>query len=744
MLISIIGSMIYALPIYVICAVQLFPLFCPEDAGKFPALAGILFLIICALFRHGSLKVRLMVVAAVIAPSVGLFFAVDSEERPEFFSERLWVLPVFLAVLASFVLGELISAYRLLRLAASALIIAALVFLAVRGIDPGPLTTTMCFMPVLSAIISEVEYHWKKEGDRDIKKHMVSLLPFILLCCIIVLASPSSEDPYGWPVAKRIWQFAKDTITRIEQYFASDEDCMDIRIGFSDQFSGISGDITSESDNEEMFKVSFKNKETPPMNLGACGYNEFNGTDWSNTVAGDSVGLRASLDNIETRASLVEAGISDVSDHMRYIEANVTYTGLNTRYALLPGKFTDAMSRGALLDTMPANGNTVFAEKHGLGTTYSFRLIKLNKNHSDFIDLLNGTGRPVTSPAWYDTVADVFQLAKNDYPYEDYLSYVESIKANYLRSVTPSPALREKLDALYEGCSGAYEKMLRLEAVLGRFSYTLTPGEMPDYVNSPESFLDHFMLEDPRGYCSHFATAMVLLARAEGLPARYVEGFCISPSSSGGTTVTNGEAHAWAEIYFEGFGFIPFDPTPGHAAQTAWQTASERAAYLASLSQGSLEAFMSAPSDSPQNAPEVETEPEGEVSAALIIIPVLMCLLLFPAAILLYKAIAVRRFNRLSVTEKSVYLCHANMRLLRFLGAGLSGGETLSEFALREKETLPEDLTDFITTYEEISYSNKEVSEEMLSSLISSNKRISAYASKKRRLAYFFHNCINL
>lgn len=47
-----------------------------------------------------------------------------------------------------------------------------------------------------------------------------------------------------------------------------------------------------------------------------------------------------------------------------------------------------------------------------------------------------------------------------------------------------------------------------------------------------------------------------------GLPARYVEGFLAQPDSSGFAYVTGQNAHAWTEIYFEGFGWVPFDPTP--------------------------------------------------------------------------------------------------------------------------------------------------------------------------------------
>jgi len=56
---------------------------------------------------------------------------------------------------------------------------------------------------------------------------------------------------------------------------------------------------------------------------------------------------------------------------------------------------------------------------------------------------------------------------------------------------------------------------------------------------------------------------MVILARSIGLPARYVEGFVLPVRSKDGVyEVTNKQAHAWPEIYFEGFGWVSFEPTP--------------------------------------------------------------------------------------------------------------------------------------------------------------------------------------
>ena len=80
--------------------------------------------------------------------------------------------------------------------------------------------------------------------------------------------------------------------------------------------------------------------------------------------------------------------------------------------------------------------------------------------------------------------------------------------------------------------------------------------------------LTSFLVQNRRGWSVHFATAAVLMFRYFGIPARYVEGYRITPADAAGMTanaafaVTEGRAHAWAEFYQDGVGWIPFEATP--------------------------------------------------------------------------------------------------------------------------------------------------------------------------------------
>jgi len=104
-----------------------------------------------------------------------------------------------------------------------------------------------------------------------------------------------------------------------------------------------------------------------------------------------------------------------------------------------------------------------------------------------------------------------------------------------------------------------YEKAMAIMRHLQKYyAYTLKPVTPPENLD----FITYFLYVGKEGYCTYFASAMTVLCRMAGLPARYVEGFLAVPASDGLAYVTGKDGHAWTEVYFEGFGWVPFDPTP--------------------------------------------------------------------------------------------------------------------------------------------------------------------------------------
>ncbi len=103
----------------------------------------------------------------------------------------------------------------------------------------------------------------------------------------------------------------------------------------------------------------------------------------------------------------------------------------------------------------------------------------------------------------------------------------------------------------------------RIAQLLARnASYDLLTPRTPE----GEDFVIYFLEESHRGYCVHFASAAALLLRLEGIPARYASGYTasLSPGSTSGNfaRVLDSDAHAWVEIYLEGYGWYPVEVTP--------------------------------------------------------------------------------------------------------------------------------------------------------------------------------------
>lgn len=88
-----------------------------------------------------------------------------------------------------------------------------------------------------------------------------------------------------------------------------------------------------------------------------------------------------------------------------------------------------------------------------------------------------------------------------------------------------------------------------------------------------EDYVDYFLFEQKMGFCTHFASAGTLMFRMLGIPARYVTGYSVSPSSFTETedgyaeaAVTDYDAHAWVEIFDPAEGWIPVEVTPGYSS----------------------------------------------------------------------------------------------------------------------------------------------------------------------------------
>ena len=209
----------------------------------------------------------------------------------------------------------------------------------------------------------------------------------------------------------------------------------------------------------------------------------------------------------------------------------------------------------------------------------------------------------------YDFIKDLYVSASNSYIYsfdyyinnQDIVSksidsrydeYVKFVHETYTR--LPSKGLKkikEKYKDYYRNNSYTIDECIDKvkKDICKETKYDLSPGRLP----KDKDFVEYFLYDNKKGYCSHYASAATVILRAMGIPARYVEGYLINnyeytyyinPSldlierlNSNGIKekektmyseleVMDSNAHAWVEVFYDNLGWVPVEVTSGYSA----------------------------------------------------------------------------------------------------------------------------------------------------------------------------------
>ncbi|KQP26117.1 DUF3488 and transglutaminase-like domain-containing protein [Aeromicrobium sp. Leaf272] len=122
-----------------------------------------------------------------------------------------------------------------------------------------------------------------------------------------------------------------------------------------------------------------------------------------------------------------------------------------------------------------------------------------------------------------------------------------------------------------------YDRAVAVQDYLrDNFVYSETAPVAEDYDGNGVRVLETF-LEEKAGYCVHFSSAMAVMARELGIPSRiavgYAPGQAVGNDDDGDAVyeVTSDDLHAWPELYFDGVGWVGFEPTPGVGARTGFE-----------------------------------------------------------------------------------------------------------------------------------------------------------------------------
>ncbi len=280
---------------------------------------------------------------------------------------------------------------------------------------------------------------------------------------------------------------------------------------------------------------------------------------------------------------------------------------------------------------------------------------------------------------------------------EHYLNVPADFAETLRRWLERISATQSMLDAYYDMMQkivGEYERRDELEVadyIAGLLEVSTRYDLDTPFTPEGEDFVDWFLNGSLEGYCVHYASAGTLILRAAGIPARYVEGYTVQiQAKDRPVAVKDSAAHAWVEVYLDGYGWYPVDMTPAAATGIERHTTlggsavsekkdekdeeEEKREDENSAAVGNSEEDEDAPAPAPVQKKEEQAGPDRNFLLPLLVI------LAVPFQSVLRRAYRKRRM-RAGKRNASVIACYVELTRLEAWG-----GEIPEEaFALAEK-----------------------------------------------------------
>ncbi len=334
---------------------------------------------------------------------------------------------------------------------------------------------------------------------------------------------------------------------------------------------------------------------------------------------------------------------------------------------------------------------------------------------------------------------NIADAAERSSPSSDPLiSEYESFVDETYTSLPDSPAIHRIYDAFQANMPDASLPLPeRLEAIRDfiweRAEYTQQPGDQPQDAD----YIEYFLTQSHKGYCAHYASSAVVLCRMCGIPARYAQGYVLTSNGFNDSNrqpetyeidIPDHQAHAWAEIYIKGFGWIPYEFTETvletwHRAsetivtETAAPTPAETTAELTdtttvltttTVSSAKTTSTVHTAESTPDTKPEPESRGFTVLKQILLVLGKILLILLLIAAVLygyyrLHCMLVQRRHSAMH-SENPTEAAHASytflMTLLRMTGIEQRrmSHDTFAAYADEKCKLLPKgEITQAIT-----------------------------------------------
>lgn len=698
-------DLLYGLPL---CLIVLFAggsLLGTPQGSMLPIFVALLAFGLCGEVKYWESRLRFVLPGVAVAVGTGIVLVQPVQDRVDYLAQNEWVLWVALAGAACFWIGRRVADLPLLRRLMAVAFLADLLAALFRRVTPDKAVTALELFFLLLCLAEEVQAGWQKSGYTDRKGHLVSIAPFLIGIGLIVFWIPAPAKPFDWAFVVKVMDRAVDRIKLTNRFFHRNSEDYGL-VGFPESGS-FWGNLRKRT--EPVFALGGRNDMGPVVYLTGKVMDDFDGRKWSATY--EEAGRDRMLDTLESLCAVTMEEPEYLRNYFWRIDLRIRFEEFNTKYFFTPAKMALGQDKIGDIPYVQRGGDLVAPDKLGYGSEYSVTYYRLNRDNEEVRAFLRGR-REITPTVW-DQVRRLYDPAETaaDNDFEAYQRYVRRMKEYYLPETEASEEIAAYLEKLLQGAESDFDKLERLEKMLSSYEYSAEPGRLPDEVETATDFLDYFMLELRKGYCSHFATAFVLLARSQGIPARYVQGYYVTKGDAYSVMVTTDMAHSWPEAYLDGYGWIAFEPTPGKRQTTSWSFQHKRPP-----GETQQEVIQEQRDEEEEEIPlpeEVPAEGKEGFRWYVILLPIGFGLLFLGGYLAVERGLSKRWYERLSPGEKFLVTFWRNWQVLIWLGYARRQGETLEEFRGRISEEAALSLA-YLEDYEAVIYGGSEADEEML------------------------------
>jgi transglutaminase-like putative cysteine protease len=369
------------------------------------------------------------------------------------------------------------------------------------------------------------------------------LLAAALVCVVLIAGTALLPGTVTSVEAARAWQAIRQPFSSAREAWNDAFSTINAPPGTSGSFvlRGVSVGGPRQLGEDEVMRVSSERYEY----WRAVAFDRYNGRLWQSTV-GERARAALGLATAEEARSPLDPG------------QPLEQTELGAR-ELITQTFTLAQSRsdGLLMVGGQLNSASLPALiQHGYVEARGEQLPNFTETASAITDVALEASLTYSVTAYVATVDEQsLRQAGQSYP--------GWVQGAYLQLPEALPARVRELAAQVvreAGAENPYDQALAIQAHLRTLPYDEGRPAPPEGLD----WADHFLFVGRRGYCDDFATAMVVMLRSQGIPARWVQGYAggaLDPDS-GDYIVRESVAHSWVEAYFPGYGWQRFEPTP--------------------------------------------------------------------------------------------------------------------------------------------------------------------------------------